>query len=111
MLILLLLACLHFSTHFYPTRKECERISQKIIWKMKSCSVCKKRYYAGEPFNPAYRTVPRLNNTVPYRLALLVFFLYRLVPRRYGTVRYGIDTAYRQSLIYLSEYSEFSCKI
>jgi hypothetical protein len=65
---------------------------------MISFSVYNKRYYAGEPFDTAYRTVPRLNNTVPYRLALLLFFLYRLVSGRDGTVRYGIGTAYRQSL-------------
>ena len=66
--------------------------------KMKSFSVCKKRYYAEDPFYTAYRTVPRLNNTVPYRLALLLYFLYCTVSRRDGTVRCGISTAYRQSL-------------
>ena len=46
-------------------------------------------------------TVPPLFNTVPYRLALLIFFQYRTVPRRYGTVRYGIYIAYRQSLVWM----------
>ena len=50
------------------------------------------------PSHTAYRTVPRVINTVPSRLALLNFFQYRTVSVRYGTVRYGIIIAYRQSL-------------
>ena len=42
----------------------------------------------------SYRTVPRVINTVPSRLALLNFFQYRTV-----SVRYGIIIAYRQSLV------------
>ena len=79
MLILLLVSYLHFSIDFYPTKKEYEQISQKIISKMKSFNICKKRYYVREALNPAYRTVS------PY----CFFFLYRLVSRRDGTVRYG----------------------
>ena len=33
-----------------------------------------------------YRTAAHQYRTVPYRIALLMFFLYRLVPPRYGTV-------------------------
>ncbi|CAF1435509.1 unnamed protein product, partial [Adineta ricciae] len=56
----------------------------------------------------AYRTVPWLIHTVPYRgLSIpyrtvppyFFFFLYRTVPGRDGTVRYGAGTAYRRSLI------------
>jgi len=47
----------------------------------------------------AYRTVPQLLHTVPYRTALLIFFQHRTVPVRDGTGRYGISIAHRQSLI------------
>lgn len=53
---------------------------------MKSFSVCKKRYYAGEPFDTAYRTVPRLNNTVPSRPTSVFLIPSRPETRRYGTV-------------------------
>jgi hypothetical protein len=52
----------------------------------------------------AYRTVPQLLSpvpyrTVPYRTILLIFFQHRPVPYRYGTLRYGISIAHRQSLL------------
>src|ERR1043165_2289043 len=46
-------------------------------------------------------TVPYRGLSIPYRTVPPYFFFsqYRLVPVRYGTVRYGTDTAHRRSLI------------